>query len=539
MPEEKSKSKHKPLNHLRDATADKRGDVIIAKVSKGARNVIIGKNIIKIGTLVVPAVHVFVGVVVLLAVIAFAAYLYFVPATMPPGPDTFNIAVAEFGELDATGEARSTPEGQSFSAYIYRTLRDDLKNSNSALPGPLKPVVWHDSMFPMEMRTHIGLVQGKTPAARRADAILIASDLGANVVIYGNLVSNQTPPAFVPEFYVAEIAGEVDEVVGQYQFGAPIDVHIRREGIKWSESLTLDETVAARQRALAYFTIGLIYDLEGKHEKALDFFQPALVFIQGSESREGQEVLYYFIGREHLFLAQEKFEAYELSKQKAEEAGADEAKQTIIAQAQEASAQVDQFLDMAETAFIESEQSNPAYARAHLGLGQINRMRALRQLPRERLDQPEFLARAFQEYQQAIANATSDETNTLLSAQAGLAALYFLRGEAFLHRFDWNAASVEFDHTIKVIEDQLPQLDERPRAQAEAYLTLGNAYYEKGITQKQLGNPLESQGSFAEAINYYAKCIELKKYDKTLVRLAVSRCERYQAEVQRARMHSR
>jgi tetratricopeptide (TPR) repeat protein len=521
-------SKSNWLSRLRERFKP-RGDVIVANIGEGAQDVIVGKNVIKIGTLVVPATPVFVGVVILLALIGLAAYLYFVPDKMPEG--RFNVAVAEFGELDANGDARSTANGQLFSRYIFDTLRGEMDELRPNLPGVLKPNIWHDSLFPTGMRARIGLMPGKTRDARRDAAIQRAADLRANVVIYGNLASHQTPAAFVPEFYVAPIAGEADEIVGRYQFGAPISVSL--SGDEWAKSLPLNNTLAIRQKALAYFTLGLTYDLSGLHADALDLFASALSIIEKSENREGEEILRYFIGRQHLFLAQKKYLEVESFNAQAQAAVTDADKPAWRAKAQEALSKVEQSGKDAEAQFLASRQANPNYAKAYYGLGGLARLRAQIQSPRERFEKPEFLSRALDEYRQALAKATADEPQTPLKVQMAMGGIYFLQGEASLHQFDYNAASDAFDNAIKLVEAQLPRLEQQPRTLAEAYLTLGSAYFEKGIAKKQLNDSNASRQSFDQAIQYYSKCIELKKYDdETLITLGVARCERYRTQVQ-------
>ena len=84
---------------------------------------------------------------------------------------------------------------------------------------------------------------------------------------------------------------------------------------------------------------------------------------------------------------------------------------------------------------------------------------------------------------------------------------------------------------IRRIEQQVENLKDVPRSLGEAYLTLGNAYYDKGIAQDQLGDKTASRDLFNTAIGYYDKCIALKKFDETTALGAAARCERYQAIV--------
>ncbi len=517
MSEQSPQEKSSWWVRLREWFRPSRGDTIVANV-QDSREVIVGKNIIKVGTLVVPAVPVFIGVVVLIGVIAFGAYLYFVPAKMPA--NFFNVAVAEFGEMRADGRSVSTPNAQSFALMTFTNLRDELANLSANLEGLPQPVVWHDSMFPLQMRRHIGIIPGDSLDARQTAARNLADDLGAKMIVYGNLQADQSPAEFIPEFYVAPLTNEVDEIVGPYQFGSPIPVQLSSEpGSTWASSLAQDKTYIARRQALTFVTFGLMRDFHGDHEDALTYFQNALNLFQKSNDKTGEEVLHYFIGREYLFLANKKqAEGEALQAQ-----GKSSAKDVF--------AQVEPLLVKAETAFDRSRELNDAYARAHFGLGAASRLRALRQPAKQRLEQPEFLNRAFSEYETALKLAQqTGEVQTQVKLRIALGTGFFLRGEAHLHNFEWAKAIDAFDESIQRTHGELKNVEGQWRSLGEVYLTLGNAYYERSIAQKQLGNLDAAKSSLAEAIKHYDQCIDLKKFDSTLRQGAAERCERYKAQ---------
>ncbi len=504
------------LSRLRERIAGKRGDVIVANVGEGARDVVVGKNIIKVGTLVVPATPVLIGVIVFIVLVALGAYVYFIPDKMPPV--SFNVAVAEFGEIGMDGRVTVTENSQMASRAIFTNLRDELTPLAPNLAAPLKPVVWHDSLFPTQIRARISQIPGNTAQAQKDAAKKLATDLRAQMIIYGNLKVNETPATFVPEFFVAPLTNEADEIVGQYQFGAPITIRLSvLPGSDLPTSLALDQTFITRRKALAQLTFGLMYDLHGDHEQALARFEEALTIIQAANTKTGEDVLYYFLGREYLILA---------NKKQAES-------ETLDGQAKlQASAQVEPLLAKAEEQFTKSLAKSKNYARAHAGMGSVARLRALRQSPQQRLEKPDFLNTAFAEYQTALSNAVQDrEPVTQSKMQIYLGTTFFLQGEAFLFGFDWQKASGAFDESIRRIEQQVENLKDVPRSLGEAYLTLGNAYYDKGIAQDQLGDKTASRDLFNTAIGYYDKCIALKKFDETTALGAAARCERYQAIV--------
>ncbi len=511
-----------------------RGDVVVANIGAGARDVIVGKNILRIGTLVVPAAPVFVGVVALIALAALGAYWRFVPDKMPPS--LFNVAVAQFGEIGADGRVSATANSQMFSQYIFKSLRDEVVPQSANLPGLLKPNVWHDSLFPTQMRVRIDLVPGNTPDARRAAAKQFAESIGAKMIIYGNLAANENSAAFVPEFYVAQLNDEeTAEIIGQYQFGAPIPVQLANDlGANWADSLPLNKTLSARQQALAQFTLGLTHDLSGYHEDAIGFFQNALRALQDSKSRQGEEIVFYFLGRQYLLLANNQQAEMESLNRQAGQARSDAERNALRDKAQQASAQVDADLAKAEEQFAHSRERAADYARAHSGLASVARLRALRQSPQQRLDQPEFLNRAFAEYQIALnAAIQAGEEQTPLQVRIALGTTYFLQGEAWLHKQDWGRAAAVFDESIKTTEGQLSNLAKRYRSLAEAYLTLGNANFEKGIAQAQSKENAAARMSYQKALDWYGKCIEIKNFDATTAETSAARCALYQSDVKK------
>ena len=61
---------------------EKRGDVVAAYVEEGARDVVIGKNIVKIGTLKIPTVPLLALLAVVVSALIFVAINFLGPAKM-------------------------------------------------------------------------------------------------------------------------------------------------------------------------------------------------------------------------------------------------------------------------------------------------------------------------------------------------------------------------------------------------------------------------------------------------------------------------
>ena len=165
-------------------------------------------------------------------------------------------------------------------------------------------------------------------------------------------------------------------------------------------------------------------------------------------------------------------------------------------------------------------------------MGAVYRLRTLRQSPPDRIEHPEFLNRALQEYQITLNSAIQDgETDIQTKVRIAIGTAYFLKGEAFLNRQDYAPAITAFDEAIQRTKAELPNLKEWVRSQGEAYLTLGNSYYEKGLAKENLGDQAASQSLYKTAVQMYMECAKFKGFEKTLAQGAAARCERYQADV--------
>jgi tetratricopeptide (TPR) repeat protein len=510
----------------------------VGKIESGAQdiNIAAGRFIfqsnLKIGTLVVPAVPVLIGVIVFVSALALGAYVYFIPDKMPDGG--FNVAVAEFTELDANQQLVVSDNARLFSEYAFDGLQKELTQLNASFVGALKPVVWHDKMFPWQIRAQIGFVPSIAPTKRETDARDIATRLGAKIVVYGNVDKSQTPAHFVPEVYVAPVTTALDDMFGRYQFGAPITIQKGdATGSKWAEGLSQRRALDLRQQALAQFTLGLLHDFDGLHGEALKFFERALKILLDAGNREGIESVYFFIGRQHLFLANQQYEQAEIFFERAARATDPSEAAALRAQAQPLANQVEPILARAEDAFRNARDINANFARAYSGLAGVARVRVLLQAPRARIEQPDQLNRAFADYRRALQLAEqANETNTATRVTLSLGTTFFLQGEGFLFRDEWESAIGAFDQTLALTEPQLPKLDKQYRSLAEGYLTLGNAYFGKGYARLRLNDIAAQQEMFRRARAYYQKCIALKGIEPSLDQGAVARCERYKANVE-------
>jgi len=446
-----------------------RADVIVGDVGEGARGVVVGKNVVQIGTLVVPARLAIVLVALLVGLVAGSAFLawnLWVPDRMT---GLFNIAVAEFGQVDAQGQVHPTSKGQAISQRLFDGLRVEFDSLPVNVRQDLQPQLWHDSLGITRKRVRIGIVPGETPEARAEAARQLARRINAHVIIYGNLPADGSGAGFVPEVYVSPGAGidvEADKIVGVYQpIGAiPVQLLDKANDPIVGRSITI--RLNSMTNVLSLFTIGLMYDLLGYPGRALPVLQQAEDEL-ASTGQDGNEVLWFFIGREALWLKRD---------------------------------------EEAQPAFEEAVRLNPNYARARLGLGDIHLNKAYGQSSADRIQAPD-LEQAIAEYQKALETA---EPSVKVEALYSLGAVYRLKGETLLNLADFPAADSAFVTTVGYLSAALDALKntERYRLLAQTYLTLGEAYEDQGHVQLRQNNKEGSRPFFEEARTSYDRCIQ-------------------------------
>ena len=443
----------------------KPGDVIAGAVGEGARGVVVGKNIIQIGTFVIPTLPVVLILLVLVGLVVGGAATFLGPGQMT---GLFNVAVAEFGQLDADGQVHPSKDGQLLSEWIFRGLQEEYKG----LPREFAAQIWHDSLGLTQKRTRIGIISGRTPEERQRVAMKLADRINAHVVIYGNLDVDQSPASFIPEFYVSPLAGQADEIIGAHQLGTPITVELPIDLRNPVTSLALNAPLSVRAAVLVQFTIGLMYDLANQPQKAYDVFRKMETTLTGWERTEGKEILYLFIGREAHLLKRE---------------------------------------DEAVEAYESALDINPNYARAYIGLGNIHYERA-KQLPADKLLASGELEQAIDQYRKAVEVAPSSP-GAVIEPKSRLALALPLRlmGEVQLVQGDLDAAEPSLGEAITQTRMALTLMGEdggQEQYLASAYLILGAALHQQAHIRLVRGDNAASKALFQQASAAYVQCAE-------------------------------
>jgi tetratricopeptide (TPR) repeat protein len=447
------------------------------------------------------------GLLALVILMAYLAWIYLVPNKMPV--HGFNVAVAEFGQVDAQGHVSPSEDGQNLSEWMFGELQAESRN----LPTGQPINFWHDSMGMFKKREKIGLITGSTPAERNVAAKEVAERIGANLVIYGNIAVDEQPVDFTPEFYVAAIRNEADELVGQHQLGSPIQVQLPINLYDDRTSIFFEKRLGGRVDALVWFTRGLVHDLSGDHSEALETFREAETELKNWDDDQGKDILYYFIGREALFMSNKDIN---------EDVD---------------SLEIEELLDQAEEAFNQALEINPNYTRGHIGLGGVYFQRAQQLSPEQKL-QTDNLDLAIDHYKLAVKGAVSSaESQVEIKGQLGLGLAHRLKGDAYLRTQAYDEAGPVYNLAIEEIESALARLgQDQYRLSAQAYLGLGAAYEGKAYLTRYIQQEAEaSKPLYEEAQAAYEHCIEQadqSPYDDLLQKIK-NYCDPYGQEVQK------
>lgn len=436
----------------------------------------------------IPRVYLYLGVGLLAAVVVAAMVLRPVlpsqsqsPVTVAAGAPTpqpkmtglFNVAVADFGQFDESGQLHPSPDGQR----IKQALADSLKLEVDSLPVGVK-----QDLKPDVRSEGLGLVRNDIEAEQ------LAQNQGAEVVVYGNLMAGQPPSSLAPKFYVSRLNVEAADMTGSHSLGEPLQLRLplTNDGLQ-----ALNFALTYRQKLLTGFTLGLLYNSYGRHAEAQKVLTRTWDEVKGRPEKEGKEVLQYFIGREYLFQA---------------DALATACASTPAPQNPACASSLDNRTLAAEW-FNKALQQNPNYARGYIGLAGVDYQKARTQTPEERLTPHEALDQSIENYGQALDKAKATDTQIAAMASLGLGSAYRLRGAALLET-DPAKADDEFKQAIDYLNPPLDYLERsgQHRLLALGYQYLGIAYEQAGESRKKQNDKEGASKLYRSALDAYTKC---------------------------------
>jgi hypothetical protein len=483
------------LQRLRGLWARVRsGDVIVANVGQGASDVVVGKNILKIGTLVIPALPVVIALIVTLVGGATGMWAYLVPATMPPG--TFNVAVAEFSQLDDQGRERVTSD----SALISRTLFTTIQAELQTLTADYQAIVWHDSMSMLQKRTAIGVIVSASVDARSAAACRRATELDADIIVYGVLDASKLPAQLRLQFCVRNPSrdrdmGNLAELQAVDRLGSPLLVTLPLSDVQSS----VNPLLRVRTTLLAKLVVGLRYELatnpnlRSNFERAQGVFTDALSYLEQQDGaatpENGGDLVQYFIGRESFLLAQEQSPSL---------------------------SEKSKLLENARAALQQSTTLNPQYARAWSALGSVYYART-RLLARPQRLSTDDIAQAITAYQLAIAAAqTAADRSAEAEARLALALCEWLQSDSYL--FQVPSDPVSATAALARAEHQLAAgaaLIQPAQNRLHGYATMarGMIAYEHAQIALRAGDRDASRAFFQQSRDAFGQCIAAGQAD--------------------------
>ena len=399
----------------------------------------------------------------LVVVVLVVMFVAFIPHIM--GKGTFNVAVAEFGELGADGVIDSSTPGQLMREWTVNYLRDELKNDPNL-------VIWPD-LGNLFTRTFT-----RVPLVEPDMAEEIASDINADLLLYGYIDTRSNPPELVLNFWVApQDKYKFEDIQGNTQIGKPIRiVDLNDPGISVQGELERQST------AVAFIAMGLAQEQLGQSEDAL------AAFLKAEEWAAQSAMVKFFIGREYLFLSERQPDREEELWQQAEQA------------LQQAIAIDDQ------------------YARGYIGLGALYMKRANKLVENAKQSgqapDPQAMQRveqAIEAYQRVLdlkpdpkeyGNPVEDV------ARLALGNAYRLKGTIFLLQGNTTSAFRAFDKALNFFENIRP-IFEASIVEHESYRRyLAQTYEYLGVTYQWQGRTFEGAQVYDSALTAYKKSID-------------------------------
>ncbi len=238
-------------------------------------------------------VPIWIGILPLAAAALIVGLVFWISPSQPRpkmGGD-FNVAVAEFGVVDAQGKPVDSPDGRTLAEQMYRRLDDELKILHTGAETSTPDFVV-EVWGPSQVRR----VTGTLASDRAGDAQRLATDLNADIVIYGDVVLDLYKSSFAPQFYISNRQlRNAEELTGSHPAGEPIQV---ADNI--TKNLVVKDQLRARLLSqtgiLAQFVVGLGHYALGQFQPAAAVFQQALGAAPPGD-RETEKILALFAGK--------------------------------------------------------------------------------------------------------------------------------------------------------------------------------------------------------------------------------------------------
>jgi tetratricopeptide (TPR) repeat protein len=411
----------------RENSDDISGAKITTNVSGGKVGKIINlitSGITNITILGTEQLLVLVSVILVVAGGVYSAYWYSIQPRKLTGD--FNIAVAQFGEI--TDESiESTELSMSISNSLQKYLESTFK--------------------PLEFGIQIEVSNKNMPLITEAkDAEKLASQVHAEIVIYGSVYRFGNEAKFSPRFYISK-KFDTNELTGETKLEQPIIVTIKT----MKDQGKVEDELKTRSAVLISFTKSLIYLSDNNLDEAIVAAQESI--------KISDDMSEPFVGEENLFLL---------------------AAQIELAR--------DNF-DSANNYLDQVVVLNPDYARAYIGRGNLYYGQAIQTRPYDDL----LLNKAIEEYKKALeAKDQPRAVNIPVKAHRSIGNVYFLKAQNQNGEFDLYKKAIE--HYKFVVGSYEKSKD--PAIQEMAALT----YFSMGIAYERTGDLQEAIRAYENSL---------------------------------------
>lgn len=328
------------------------------------------------------------------------------PTPLPPMPSGFNVAVAEFAQLDATGHLTSSQVASDLSDWLFAAI----KRETDQLPPSLRV----NTREPEE----IGIVEGRDRNARAESAAEVAARHNVTILVYGVVTTGDDGNQVEPEFYVSQPGfGIGSEVAGPDRLGKVVTFTLPLEPV---EQVGINKQLNARTQALQHLVKGLAHFYTGEYELAWAQFRSA-AHVSSWRPEEGQEVVYLLMGAADLELYDQTREPDQLAR--------------------------------AADSFAQAYQLNRDYARSYLGLGTVAFQQAVSHS--ERGIDAEKLLEAAGWYSDSL-EASDQPASAHISVKAvyGLGQVYLAGYESRVPGWSREQAGTFFEQVIAAYDDK-------------------------------------------------------------------------------------
>ena len=455
----------------------------------------------------------FAGSSAMLLIIIVLGVLWYQGIFSPPArmEGVYNIAVAPISIQAAGGSYGGSTQQttEQISSWLAGYLSEELNDPNLW--------VWHNNPDLKRKHVIIDALPWSDPAAQENAARQTAETLEAQMVVFGNIDTSQTPPQLTLQFWISPTLGyRYEDLQGNFQSGGPIRVLDPTD-----PGLEVQSQLKEQAVSMARLALGLYHTQLGQAEQALQDYQRA------AQAAPLSAMTQFFLGRENLFLVMRQ----------------DDPDQ---AQAYEVAAQ---------QAFLRAVCLDPRYARAYIGLGSVSLGRAQRLLNDDAGNPPapqvfELLDQAEQYYNQALKLSSGEMSGPVSTARIkeencddvngtdpaaatnqlglipvagvarnGLGAVQRLRGTAWMQAGELGQAAQAFDEAIRTYEGLVATFQEtgQMRYLTQTYERLGIAYHSRARLDELSLDYDRARIDYEKAMVYYDLCIAQAQISPDLI----------------------